>query len=181
MSTRISDTETPRQTLVALFATRDDADLGMTRLLSVGLPPENIGLLEPADQPGNPALRSSVAIAIGAALGAIAGAGMGLVAVGLASVGMAIVAGLTGIAFGGWGGAALGSYFGAGRDSDDDPYFLRAIQDGRILVSAEVPDRQSENVASAVLHDSRAIEVDSLGSGRLHLTFRHPSLSEEVA
>lgn len=181
MSTNISKTETPMQTVVALFASRDDADLGMTRLLSVGLQPENIGLLEPADQPRNPGLRSSLAIGIGASLGAIAGGGMGVVAVGLASLGLAIVAGLIGMAFGGWGGAALGSYFGTDSVSDDDPYFLRAIQDGRILVSAEVPDRQSENIAAAVLHDSRAIEVDSLASGRLHLTFRRPSLSEEVA
>jgi hypothetical protein len=36
-------------TVVARFTNRDDADLGMTRLLIVGFRPEHIGLLEPKD------------------------------------------------------------------------------------------------------------------------------------
>ena len=35
-------------TVVALFSSRSDADLGMTRLLMVGFQPEQIGLLERA-------------------------------------------------------------------------------------------------------------------------------------
>ena len=34
-------------TVVALFANRDDADQGMTRLLSAGFLPEHVGLVEP--------------------------------------------------------------------------------------------------------------------------------------
>ena len=38
-------------TVVGLFSSRSDANLGMTRLLMVGFQPEEIGLLEQADQP----------------------------------------------------------------------------------------------------------------------------------
>ena len=181
MSTNSSNNETPRQTVVALFASRSDADQGMTRLLSVGFLPEHIGMLEPADEPKDPARGGSVAIVVGALSGAIIGGVTGTMVLGLASVGWALVAALTGIAFGAYAGAVVGSFFGYDGANGDEPYFVRAIQDGRILVSAEVPDHHGETTAVAVLYDSHALEVDSLGTGRLRLRLRHPPLTEEVA
>ena len=175
MSINSSNTEMPRQTVVALFASRGDADQGMTRLLSVGFLPEHIGVLEPADQPKNPGRRGSAAIVAGALSGAVIGGVVGAIVVGLTSVGWALAAALTGIAFGGYAGAVIAGFFDTDGANEDEHYFVRAIQEGRTLVSAEVPDRNGETAAAAVLYDSRALEVDSLGTGRLRLQLRHPT------
>lgn len=179
MSINSPNTEMPRQTVVALFATRGDADQGITRLINVGVEPGHIGLLEPADAPRHKGRRRSVGVVVGALAGAIAGGVMGAFALGLSGLGWTLVAAVAGIAFGGYTGALFGSFFGGNDGHPDEPYFVRAIEDGRILVSAEVPDREGENSAVAVLHESSALEVDSLGTGRLQLQFRHPL--EEVA
>ena len=181
MSINRSQTEMQRQTVVALFASRGDADQGMNGLLSVGFPPEHIGMLEPGDEPRDPARGGSVAIVAGGLSGAVIGGAMGVTVVGLTNVGLALVAALTGIAFGAYAGAVVGGFFGTDGGNGNEPYFVQAIQAGRILVSAEVGDRDGETTAAAVLYDSHALEVDSLGTGRLHLQLRHPNLTEEVA
>ena len=174
MSINSPNTEMSRQTLVALFATRGDADQGITRLMNLGVDPGNIGLLEPGDAPRHPNLRRSVGTAVGALTGAMAGGVLAALGLGLSGFGPRLVAAAIGIAFGGYAGALLGSFFGGDAGHPDEPYFVRAIQDGRILVSADFPDRDGENHAVAALYESSALEVDSLGTGRLDLRFRHP-------
>ncbi|HKW71886.1 MAG TPA: hypothetical protein VJQ08_03575 [Candidatus Dormibacteraeota bacterium] len=179
MSINSPNTEMTRQTLVALFATRGDADQGMSRLMNLGVDPGNIGLLEPGDAPRHPNVRRSVGTFVGALAGAIAGGVLGAVGLGLSSFGPRLVAAVIGVALGGYAGALFGSFFGGDAGHPDEPYFVRAIQDGRILVSADLPDRDGENHAVAALYESSALEVNSLGTGRLDMQFRHPL--EEVA
>ncbi len=173
MSTNSPNPRIPRSTVVALFANRGDADQGITRLLNVGVAPDQIGLLEPADEPKNPALGGTLRMAAGAVLGAIIGGATGTFVIGFSSIIWAIVAATTGIAFGGYGGALIASFF-TDDGGADEPYFVRAIEDGRILVSVEVPERVGESMAAAVLHEARAVEVNSIGTGRLRLHLRHP-------
>jgi hypothetical protein len=179
MSINSQSTEMSRQTVIALFATRGDADQGITRLMNVGVEPGHIGLLEPRDAPRHTGRRQSIGVVLGGLAGAIVGGVFGAYALGLTGLGWTLVAAVTGIAIGSYVAALFGSFFGGDGGHPDEPYFVRAIQDGRILVSAEVPDRAGENSAVAVLHESSALEVDSLGTGHLRLQFRHPL--EEVA
>lgn len=178
MSMNNPNPQTPGQTVIALFANRDDANLGMTRLMNVGVEPGNIGMLEPADAPRHAAGRRSVGVVVGALAGATMGGVVGAFALGLSGLVWTLLAAAIGVTFGSYAGAVFGSFFG-GAGSGDEPYFVRAIRDGRILVSAEVADREGETTVVKVLHDSSALEVNSLGTGRLQLEFRHPL--EEVA
>ena len=57
---------------------------------------------------------------------------------------------------------------------DEDPYFMEEVQAGRILVSVEVPDAQAKEKAAGLSRESTPIEVDTLGTARLHAKLRHP-------
>jgi hypothetical protein len=169
-------------TVVALFARRDDAQHAAGSLLETGFPAEHIGYLEPADvqELKNPARGAAEGIAAGASSGAIIGGVLGAVAAGLIpGVGETLVAGtlvpiVMGVVTGGSTGAVAGGLLGAAASSEDEPYFMEEIQAGRILVSVEVPDPAAEANAAALLSESEALEVDSLGTAHLHARLHHP-------
>lgn len=167
------------QTVVALFASRHEADGGMAGLLNAGFPAEDIGFVEATDvrRPRNHK-RGRAGIVLGASSLAVAGAVTGPLVVGLSSMVGAALAALVGFAFGGYAGAVLGGLFSADAGADDEPYFMREIRAGRVLVSARVVDPGGESRAAAVLHDSNALEVDSLGSDRLDVEVHHPSATD---
>jgi hypothetical protein len=165
-------------TVVALFGRPGDAHHAATSLLQAGFPAEHVGYLEPADLPElkHPARGAAEGILVGGSSGAVIGGILGAVAVGLIpGVGPALVAGaLVGVATGGSTGAVAGGLLGTEVSSEDESYFMEEIQAGRILVSAEVPDRAAETKADEVLRESGALEVDSLGTAHLHAKLRHP-------
>jgi hypothetical protein len=166
------------RTVVALFARREDADQAITRLIESGISPEQIGYLEPLDERElkNPAKGAAEGIAVGATSGAVIG-GV-LAAVGLIpGVGPALIAGallpvVLGTATGAATGGAMGGLLGADLSSDQELYFMEEVQAGRILVSAEVEGGEAE--AMRVLSNSAALEVDRLGTTKLHARLRHP-------
>ena len=172
-----------KQTVVALFGDPADAHESVSRLLDLGLAPEEIGVLEPADVRShrNPAKRGLKAVLLGASAGVVAGGLLGAFAVGLPDVGGAILAAVVGIALGGYAGAILGDFFGNDSGGEDETYFIEEIQAGRVLVSAEVIDREGETRALSVLQESNALEVDSLGSRLLRAQVHHPAGTAQVA
>jgi hypothetical protein len=168
------------RTVVALFARREDADQAITRLIESGISPEHIGYLEPLDERElkNPAKGAAEGIAVGATSGAVIGGVLAAVAVGLIpGVGPALIAGallpvVLGTATGAATGGAMGGLLGADLSSDQELYFMEEVQAGRILVSAEVEGGEAE--AMRVLSNSAALEVDRLGTTKLHARLRHP-------
>jgi hypothetical protein len=172
-----------KQTVVALFASRDDADGSITSLLKAGLAAENIGFVESSDVKQQSRKRGMGGILLGASSLALAGGVAGPMVVGLSSIAGAAVAAVVGLAFGGYAGAVLGGLFGGDAGGDDEPYLLREVRAGRVLVSVEVADYAAESRTAAALHGSNALEVDSLGSGHLGVELRHPQATalDEVA
>jgi hypothetical protein len=128
----------------------------------------------------NPAKGAAEGIAAGASSGAVIGGILGAVAVGLIpGVGPALVAGalvpvVMGLVTGTSVGAVAGGLLGTAASSEDEPYFMEEIQTGRILVSVEVPDTAAEAQAAALLRESEALEVDSLGTAHLQAKLHHP-------
>jgi hypothetical protein len=171
-------------TVVGLFADREDAERAIANLIQADFSPEYIGYLEPTDirQLKNPAEGAAKGIATGAASGAVLGALLAAVAVGLVpGLGEVLVAGalvpvVMGAVLGGSTGAVAGGLLGAEASSEDELYFMEEIQAGRILVCVEVDDQTAEEKAAEVLRRSHALEVDSLGTARLHARLRHPQL-----
>jgi len=169
-------------TVVALFERPDDAHHAATALLQAGFPAEHIGYLEPADEQvlKNPAKGAAEGIVAGGTSGAVIGGILGAAAVGLIpGVGPALVAGalvpvVMGVVTGGSTGAVAGGLLGTAASSEDEPYLMEEIQAGRTLVSVEVPDAAAEAKAAAVLRESGALEVDSLGTTHLHARLHHP-------
>jgi hypothetical protein len=169
-------------TVVALFADRENAEQAVSKLVQAGYPPEHVGYLEPTDvrEVRNPARGAAEGIAVGGASGVVIGGVLAAVATGLVpGVGVALVAGalvpvIMGVVTGGSTGAVAGGLLGAEASSEDDSYFMEEIQAGRILVSVEVPDQAAEAKAEALLRESNALEVDSLGTAHLHARLRHP-------
>lgn len=179
MSNYDNTAEAQGQTVVALFATRDDADRGITGLLNVGFPSEDVGVLEPDDlrRWKKPARRRLDWGAVGATLGAFAGGLMGALGVGFPDITGTVVGGVTGVGLGAYAGAVVGGLFGSDPDRDQEPYFLQAIRAGRILVAAEVSDGERAVRAAAVLLESRAQEVDNVQAGILRAKVHHPTVT----
>jgi hypothetical protein len=169
-------------TVVALFADRENAEQAVSKLVKAGYPPEHVGYLDPTDVRvvRNPARGAAVGFAAGGASGVVIGGVQAAVATGLVpGVGVALVAGalvavIMGVVTGGSTGAVTGGLLGAEASSEDDSYFMKEIQAGRILVSVEVPDQAAEAKAEALLRERNALEVDSLGTAHLHARLRHP-------
>lgn len=166
------------RTVVALFKSRDDAQQAMARLVESGIRPEHIGYLEPVDEreTKNPGRGAAEGLAVGATSGAAVGAILASVVVALVpGIGPALVAGallpavlgaVAGTATGGTVGALLGTDLAA----DEEPFFTQEVQAGRILVSAEVEHGEAET--EKLLASSGALEVDSLGTAKLHARLR---------
>lgn len=182
MSTYQDTVERAGQTVVALFATRGDADQSVTRLLNVGFPSQDIGVLEPADvRQLKKSTKGRVDWGfVGAVVTAFIGGLMGAF-VGLPDVFFAIVASVGGIGLGAYAGGIVGSLFGGEEGSPDEPFFLQQIRAGRILVSAQVPDRDGEVRAAAVLYESRALQVDTVVAGGLRAKVLHAGVDVKAA
>lgn len=172
-----------QRTVVALFVRREDAHEAITKLIESGIRAERIGYLEPLDERDakNPGKAAAKGIEAGGAAGAVLGAMLAAAAVGLIpGVGPALVAGsLLPVALGAAGGAATGAVAGGllavDMSSEDEPYFMQEVQAGRFLVSVEVEREADEGGVAALLSESKALEVDRLGTATLHARLRHPA------
>ena len=182
MSLYDTDTGPAKQTVVALFASRDDADHSVNRLLDLGLAAEDIGYLEPADLPRSKrrARRRPNWSAVGAVLGALLGGAMGAFVVGLPGLIGACVASAIGVGLGAYAGAVVGGFF-TGDGGSEEPYFLEALRAGRVLVSADTLDHDGAVRATAVLLEGRALQVDSIEAGDIRAKVHHPAPTAQAA
>ena len=163
-----------RQTVVALFEDAAGAQQGVRRLLESGLAAANVGYLAPADvrrRQGHEK-RSMLSPVLGALSMGVTGGLVGAFGVGLPGLAGAVLAGAVGIAFGGYAGAIIGGIFSVDHTGEDEQYLLEAVRDGRTLVSAEVAAGEELTIVAAALHESDALEVDSLGNVRLRAPLR---------
>jgi len=183
MSLYDTDTGPAKQTVVALFASRDDADHSVNRLLDLGLAAEDIGYLEPADLPRSKrrARRRPNWSAVGAVLGALLGGAMGAFVVGLPGLIGACVASAIGVGLGAYAGAVVGGFFTGDGGSGEEPYFVEALRAGRVLVSADTLDHDGAVRATAVLLEGRALQVDSVEAGDIRAKVHHPAPTAQAA
>lgn len=166
------------RTVVALYANREDAQKAMTRLAESGIPQEHIGYLEPVDERElkNPARGAAEGIAAGTTSGAVVGAILASVMVAMVpGIGPALVAGsllpaVLGAVAGGAAGGTVGGLLGTDLAGDDELFFMQEVHAGRILVSAEV--ERGEDETAKLLAESGALEVDRLGTAKLHARLR---------
>jgi hypothetical protein len=169
-------------TVLALFDRRESGEWAAGRLVQAGFPAEQVGYLEPFDvrKLKNPAKAAAKGIAAGSSSGLLIGGILAAIAVGLVpGVGPVLVAGallplVMGAVTGGATGAVAGGLIDSETGSEEDPYFMEEVQAGRILVSVEVPDAEAEERAAGLLRESTPLEVDTLGTARLHAKLRHP-------
>ena len=183
MSLYDTDTGNAKQTVVALFASRDDADHSVNRLLDLGLAAEDIGYLEQADLPRSKrrARRRPSWSVIGAVVAAVLGGAMGAFVVGLPGLIGTCVATAVGVGLGAYAGAVVGGFFTGDGGAAEEPYFLEALRAGRVLVSADTPDHDGAVRATAVLLEGRALQVDSVEAGDIRAKVHHPAPTAEAA
>jgi hypothetical protein len=157
-------------TVFGLFADREAAERGITRLAEAGFGPEEIGYLTASDatEP-NYARNTAAGIGGGAALGGATGVVLGAAAVGaIPGIGPVLVAGalvpilMLGVT-GASAGATMGGLFAAAASQDQAMYFMQEVQSGRVLVTVTTP-RTTEAVAA--LHEAGALEATEVGAGQ---------------
>ena len=168
--------------VVALFATRMDAERAINSLEAMGYDASSVGYLNrhrdevDYDGPDDVAAEGAKGAVGGAVGGAAVGAGAGL----LASAGMLLVPGigpflaagtllgtLGATAAGAAGGAVIGgvagTIFGAATDDDEHArYYREGVEEGGSLVTVNLVDEDTSQVSS-VLREMGAKKVDVHG------------------
>jgi hypothetical protein len=154
-----------RNTVVAVFTERDDAEDAINALKDAGFRPEDIGIVaRNRDEAGVLAEDTGTAAGAGAATGAVAGGVLGgvagwLVGIGalaIPGVGPIIAAGplaaaLGGAAIGAAGGGVIGALTGAGVPEHEARWYDEQVRTGGWLVSVDAPARYDE--ARSIMRD----------------------------
>src|SRR3954470_22036938 len=158
-----------RDTVVAVFDDRDDAQDAINALRDAGFMADDISILaRDRDVAGRLAGDTGTEAAAGAATGALAGgllggvAGwlIGIGALAIPGVGPIIAAGpiaaaLGGAAIGAAGGGVIGALTGAGVPEDEARYYDEEFRRGGIVVSVNAPGRYREAITILREHGSR--------------------------
>jgi hypothetical protein len=166
------------QTVVGIFGTRDEADCALERLNRRGVPPDQISVAMRQSDSSDPALAggSDDLTGQGAAAGAISGAAVGtlvglslvgsnivLPGVGMLLVGGPLAAALAGAGIGAASGGLLGALIGSGVPESEAKGYASDIEEGLILISANVSDAAAATVRQI---------FDEEGSRRTHSVAR---------
>lgn len=174
----ISTRATTMQTVIGLFATREEAESAIRRLNANGIlsPAISIAMRDSLDAAGLiEATGANDLAGEGATAGAVSGAAVGTL-VGLALLGSTIVlpgvgtfliggplaAALTGAGIGAASGGLLGALIGSGIPEHEAEHFASGLEGGQILVSVDVEDDQVVSVR-------RILEEE--GSRRTHSSY----------
>jgi len=162
-------------TVAALFDTRDQAEAAVRRLVEVGLPRDEIGVVgasepEMADPNATPGVDDTRAAA---GVGAVMGGGLGL----LVGLGLMVIPGIGPILAAGplsaaLGGALAGAGVGAATGgvlvglstlgiSEDDSYaYSEAVRRGGTLVTVRAPEGRDVEAAD-IMEEAGAVDVDA--------------------
>ena len=166
-----------RDTVVAVFEDRDDAQDAINALRDAGFMADDISILaRDRDVSGQLAEDTGTEAAAGAATGALAGgllggvAGwlIGIGALAIPGVGPIIAAGpiaaaLGGAALGAAGGGIIGALTGAGVPEDEARYYDQEFRRGGIVVTVQARGRYDE--ARSVLHEHGGMDADRSKTG----------------
>src|SRR5690242_16144770 len=172
------------EAISGVFQSRADAEKAINELRNAGLPDNRIGLVTPGhdgeeietglpvtdtEQPG---MGRAMGAAVGGAMGAAGGATLGLAAATLAipGVGPDIAFGMVGAALLGIVGATAGSAvgdtieeeLGEGVPHEEIYLYKDALRHGRSVVIAYTENDDQADKAEAVLHRTRAMDLDDL-------------------
>jgi hypothetical protein len=160
-------------TVVGMFENPHDADRAISDLRSMGLPREALGVmgqqnrLQASTQKHEVGKEAGVGATGGATVGGIAGLLVGVGALAIPGLGPVIAAGTLGTVIGstavgaGVGAAAggiVGALMGMGLSREEANVYAEAVNRGDILVSANVPPGQEQQV-NAVLRRAGAVDV----------------------
>jgi hypothetical protein len=164
---------TGTQTVVGVFADRDDADDAVEELRDASFPVEEIGYarrgahdndrVDAGDsKAGEGAVTGAVA---GGVLGGVAGAAAALLIPGIGPViaGGILATTLGGAAAGAAAGGLVGGLVGMGIPEEDARYYDTEFQAGRTLVTVRAGTRADE--ARRILRDHGAYDVETRGRG----------------
>jgi Heat induced stress protein YflT len=162
-----------RDTVVAVFDDRDDAQDAINALRDAGFSPDDISILaRDRDTAGRLADDTGTEAAAGAATGALAGGLLGGVAGWLVGIGALaipgvgpiiaagpIAAALGGAALGAAGGGIIGALTGAGVPEDEARYYDEEFRRGGIVVTVQARGRYDE--ARRLLHEYAGHDASS--------------------
>lgn len=156
-----------KRTVIGLFATREEAERAIDRLVQAGFPASDIGFIGPGEA-GEPEFKKSAAAGVGggAVVGAIAGGLLGLASMAVApGVGPIVTAGawvppLMGVVTGGSVGGTAGGLLAMAGSDDQGLHYRQQVQAGRFLVNVTTDDPER---ARKALEDVGAMEVADLG------------------
>ena len=171
------------EVVTGVFESRTDAEGAVSKLRSLGIPQDRIGLIAPGSQPEavergvavtdteEPGMGRAMGAAVGGAMGAAGGATLGLAAATLAipGVGPVIAFGLVGAALLGVVGAAAGAavgdtveeQLGEGIPHEDVFLYEDALRHGRSILIAQVDDDRADQ-AREIVEDSGASDIETL-------------------
>jgi hypothetical protein len=161
-----------RDTVVAVFDDRDDAQDAINALRDAGFMADDISILaRDRDVAGRLADDTGTEAAAGAATGALAGGLLGGVAGWLVGIGALaipgvgpiiaagpIAAALGGAALGAAGGGIIGALTGAGVPEDEARYYDEEFRRGGIVVTVQARGRYDE--ARRLLHEHGGMDAD---------------------
>jgi len=163
------------RTIVGMFETRPEAESAIHRLKASGVGTELISvamrdtseavdLVEATGANDMSAEGATAGVVSGAAVGtliglALVGSTFVLPGVGTFLIGGPLAAALTGAGIGAASGGLLGGLIGAGIPEHEAQHYASGLEEGHILVSAQVPDDQAPVVARI---------FDEEGSRRTH-------------
>src|SRR5215208_646325 len=162
-----------RDTVVAVFDDRDDAQDAINALRDTGFMADDISILARdrdmagrlADDTGTEAAAGAATGALtGGLLGGVAGWLIGIGALAIPGVGPIIAAGphaaaLGGAALGAAGGGLIGALTGAGVPEEEARHYEDRFKSGGILVTVNAPGRYDD--ARAILREHNGHDYDS--------------------
>ena len=172
------------QAVTGVFKSRDEADVAVNALRSLGIPEKRLGIVSPGSAPERleagvpvtdteaPGMGRAMGAAVGGAMGAAGGATAGLAVASLAvpGIGPLIAFGMVGAALLGVVGAAAGSAvgdtveegLGEGVPHEDVYLYEDALRHGNSIVIAYAEEGEQADRAAKTLNHAGAEDLDTL-------------------
>src|ERR1041385_2738582 len=172
------------QAVTGVFKSREEADVAVSALRSLGIPEKRLGIVAPGSAPERleagvpvsdtegPGMGRAMGATVGGAMGAAGGATAGLAVASLAvpGIGPLIAFGMVGAALLGVVGAAAGSAvgdpleenLGEGIPHEDVYLYEDSLRHGRAIVIAYAEEGDQADRAAEVMNNSGAESLETL-------------------
>src|SRR5690349_24852245 len=172
------------QAVTGVFKSREEADVAVNALRSLGIPEKRLGIVAPGSAPErleagvpvtdteSPGMGKAMGAAVGGAMGAAGGTTAGLAVASLAvpGIGPLIAFGMVGAALLGVVGAAAGSAvgdtveegLGEGVPHEDVYLYEDSLRHGHSIVIAYAEEGEQADQAAKALHNAGAEDLNTL-------------------